>query len=162
MEISLIAALDKRGVIGADGRVPWRLPADMRWFKFQTIGKPVIMGRKTYESIGRPLPDRRNIILTRQRTYRAVGCVVVHSKDAALAAGSDSSEVMVIGGGEIYDVFLGEASRLYLTFVDLDAEGDVMFPVLDQEEWREVSRQYYEADKQNSFGYSFVILERRE
>ncbi|MDX1687598.1 MAG: dihydrofolate reductase, partial [Candidatus Promineifilaceae bacterium] len=109
--ISLIAALDRNGVIGDDGRIPWRLPADLKYFKRVTMGKPLIMGRKTYESIGRPLPGRQNIVLTRQRDYRAPGCTVVHSLEEALAAAGDAEEVMVAGGGSVYRQFLPRADR---------------------------------------------------
>jgi len=114
MIISLIAAMDKNKVIGNKGKLPWNLPADMRYFRDKTKGKPVIMGRKTHESIGRPLPDRTNIIVTRDRNYKAKGCVVVHSADEALKAAGNIEEVMVIGGSQIYKEFLPKANRMYL------------------------------------------------
>ena len=121
--IALIAALAENRVIGRKNRLPWRLPADLRRFKSLTMGKPVIMGRKTYESIGKPLPGRSNIVVTRDPDYRAQGCQVVHSLDQALEAGAGHAEVMVIGGAELYRQALGRAQRMYLTLVRAEVEG---------------------------------------
>ncbi len=159
--ISLIAALDRNGVIGDDGRIPWRLPADLKYFKRVTMGKPLIMGRKTYESIGHPLPGRHNIVLTRQRDYRAPGCTVVHSLEEALAAAGDVEEVMVAGGSSIYRQFLPRADRLYLTFVETTADGETTFPPFDREEWHLVFEEAHPADQQNPFPYRFTIFEKR-
>lgn len=159
--ISLIAALDKNGVIGDGDRIPWRLPADLRYFKRVTMGKPLVMGRKTYESIGRPLPGRQNIVLTRQRDFEAPGCTVVHSLEEALAAAGDAEEVMVAGGGSVYRQFLSRADRLYLTFVETTAEGETTFPPFDREKWRLIFEEAHPADGDNPFPYRFTIFERR-
>jgi len=159
--ISLIAALDKNGVIGDDGGIPWRLPADLQYFKRVTMGKPLIMGRKTHESIGRPLPGRQNIVLTRQRDYHAPGCTVVHSIEEALAAAGDAEEVMVAGGGSVYRQFLPLAHRLYLTLVDTTAEGETTFPPFDREKWRLIFEEAHPVDEENPFPYRFTIFERR-
>lgn len=160
--ISLIAALDRNGVIGDGGNIPWRLPADLKYFKRVTMGKPLIMGRKTHESIGRPLPGRKNIVLTHQRDYEAPGCTVVHSIEEALAAADDAEEVMVAGGGSVYRQLLSYANRLYLTFVETTVEGDTTFPSIDPEEWQLVFEEGYPANEDNPFPYRFTIFEKRE
>ena len=160
--ISLIAALDRNGVIGEGGKIPWRLPADLRYFKRVTMGKPLVMGRKTYESIGRPLPGRQNIVLTRQRDFEAPGCTVVHSVEEALAAAGDAEEVMVAGGGSVYRQFLSCADRLYLTFVDTTAEGDTTFPHFDRGRWQLVFEEVHPPDEQNAFSYRFTIFEKAD
>lgn len=159
----MIAALDEAGVIGYEGSVPWRLPADMRWFREQTMGKPVIMGRRTYESIGRPLPGRHNIVVTRQRGYEAPGCEVVASPAAALAAAAalQPDEIVVIGGAALYAALLPQASRLYLTYVAGSFPGDTFFPGIDKNEWRTVAETSHPADGQHSVPFSMAILERR-
>lgn len=160
--ISLIAALDNNGVIGDGGDIPWRLPADLKYFKRVTMGKPLIMGRKTYESIGQPLPGRKNIVLTRQRDYDATGCTIVHSVEEALAAAGNAEEVMVAGGGSVYRQFLPRADRLYLTFVDTEADGDTTFPPFDPAKWRLVFEEAHPADEDNPFAYRFTIFEKRD
>lgn len=147
-------------VIGRDNRLPWHLPADLRHFKQLTIGKPVLMGRKTWESIGRPLPGRTNIVVTRARDYRAPGCVVVHSLDEAFSAAGQSGEVMVIGGAEFYRQVLPRADCIYLTLVHGEFEGDTFFPELDDAHWQEVERTDCEADEKNPWPYSFIRLAR--
>jgi len=160
--ISLIAAMSDDRVIGIDNRLPWKLPADMRWFKQQTMGKPIVMGRKTFESFGaRPLPGRTNIIITRDRDYAAEDCVVVHSVDAALAAAGDVEEIMIIGGASFYEQMLSRADRLYLTFVHGTFSGDAWFPQFNPDEWNEMSREDRPADEKNPYPHSFVILDRR-
>lgn len=161
MIISIIAAMDENRVIGIENRLPWRLPADMRWFRQQTTGKPVLMGRKTYDSIGKPLPNRRNIVVSRDATLRIEGCEVVSSADAALALCRDEAEVMVIGGASFYEQMLPRAQRLYLTLVHTTVAGDAHFPAIASGEWREVERHDHDADASNGFDYSFVILERQ-
>ena len=160
--ISLIAALDRNGVIGDGGNIPWRLPADLKYFKRVTMGKPLVMGRKTYESIGRPLPGRQNIVLTRRRDFEAPGCTVVHSMEEALAAAGDAEEVMVAGGGTVYRQFLPRADRLYLTFVDTEAEGDTTFPSIDATDWHLIFEEAHAADEENPIPYRFTVFERRK
>ena len=137
MSISIIVALDERGLIGAGGCLPWRLREDLRRFRRLTMGKPVVMGRRTFESIGRPLDGRTNIVLTRRAGYEAPGCRVVASLDAALDAGRGAEELMVIGGAAVYALALPRAQRLYLTRIRGRFEGDVYFPPYDESEWRE-------------------------
>ena len=160
MIVSLIAAVAANGVIGRDGDLPWRLSDDLRHFKAMTLGKPVIMGRKTWQSIGRPLPGRRNIVVSRDAAFTAQGVEIVASIDAALAAIAGAEEAMVIGGGAIYAQALARADRLYITDVHAEIEGDVHFPPFDRAAWRETAR----ADRPASDGnpaFSFVTLERR-
>jgi dihydrofolate reductase len=162
MIISLIAAMDKNRVIGRNGRLPWRLPADMQYFVSLTLGKPVIMGRKTYESIPekyRPLRNRTNIILTHNLDYVAPGCIVVHTLDEALAAAGDAPEVMVIGGANLYEQFLPRANRLYLTIIHGEFDGDAHFPPYDPAAWNTISDETHPVDAQNPYSYQFLILE---
>ncbi len=161
MKLSLIAAMAQNGVIGRGNQLPWRLPADLKHFKTVTMGKPVIMGRKTWESIGRPLPGRTNIVVTRDVGYRAEGCVVVHSVEQALEVAAGSDEAMVIGGANLYRQLLDRADRLYLTLVKADVEGDAWFPEFDETQWREISRESHPRDDRNEFDYEFILLERR-
>ncbi|MDH3547535.1 MAG: type 3 dihydrofolate reductase [Gammaproteobacteria bacterium] len=158
--ISIVVAVSKNHVIGSRGELPWRLSDDLKHFKALTIGKPIIMGRKTYESIGQPLPDRQNIVITRQTDYFAEGCDVVASVDSAIAAAGDADELMVIGGGDIYRLFLPLAKRIYMTRVQAEVAGDAYFPVLDAGEWRESMHDERAADQNNQFDYTFVTLER--
>lgn len=161
MIISLVAAVANNGVIGKGNTLLWKLPADMKRFRALTIGKPVIMGRKTCESIGRPLSDRINIILTRDKNFAPEGCIVVHSIEEALEKAVGYEEAMVIGGGEIYKLFLPRANRIYLTLVDHHFDGDTYFPELSRAEWREISHENYGPDEKNPYPYSFDVLERR-
>ncbi|MCH8004017.1 MAG: type 3 dihydrofolate reductase [Nanoarchaeota archaeon] len=160
MIISLIAAMGKNRVIGKDNSLPWNLPADMKYFRDNTKGKPVIMGRKTYESIGKPLPNRTNIIITRDQNYKAEGCIIVHSADEALKAVGNVEEIMVIGGSQIYKEFLPKANKMYLTFIDAEFDGDTYFPEYKIEEWKEISYEEHERDAENPYDYRFVVLER--
>ncbi len=162
MKISLVVAMDKNRIIGANNQLPWNLPADLAHFKRLTLNKPIVMGRKTFESIGRPLPQRRNIIVTRNVKYSAEGCEVFHSLDAALANLKNEEEVMVIGGGELFNQVLSQASTLYLTIVDAKVDGDVYFPDWNANEWQEVGSQFNEADEKNPFNYTFLTLKRSE
>ena len=162
MRINLVVALDRLGTIGREGALPWRLPADLRRFREVTTGHPIIMGRRTHESIGRPLPDRLNIVLTTDPNFHAPGCVVVPSLDAAFGMCSEVDEVMVVGGARVYATALPLASRLFLTEVDAATPGDVRFPDFARDEWLEVSRTSQPADEKNEFAYDFVVLERRE
>ena len=160
MRVSFIVAMDLDGVIGQDGALPWRLPNDMRNFKRVTMGKPVIMGRKTHESIGRPLPGRKNIVMTRDDAYVAKGCVVVYSAEEALLAAGDVEEVMVAGGASVYRELMDRCDRIYLTTVADRFTGDVHFPDFDLEEWRESDRHEHDPDDSNAFRHTIVILER--
>lgn len=163
MKISMIAAMAHDRVIGQDNRMPWHLPADLAHFKRVTLGKPVLMGRKTFESIGRPLPGRRNLVISRNPGYQADGIEVVGSVEAALALLTDSevAELMVIGGGHLYGEMLPQADRLYLTQIDLAVEGDTRFPVFDDGQWHCVERESYPADEKNPYPYRFETWQRR-
>lgn len=154
--ISLVVAASTNNVIGVAGDLPWRLSDDLKRFKALTMGKPVVMGRKTFESIGRALPGRKNIVITTQTDFAAHGCDIVSSPAAALAAAADATEVMIIGGGEIYRLFLPLAHRIYLTRVKVDLEGDTVFPALDSSDWLETAREEHGADESND--YDFTIL----
>ena len=158
--ISLIVAAAENGVIGRQGELPWRLSDDLRRFKAITMGKPIVMGRKTWESIGRPLPGRHNIVITRQPGYAAEGCDVVSSVDAAIAASGDADEIMIIGGSEIYELFLRRAERIYLTRVHATLEGDARFMLPGTSDWRLVSDERHAADDSNEFDYSFRRYDR--
>lgn len=160
MIISMIAALGKNQVIGNENRMPWHLPADLKWFKQKTLGSPVIMGRKTFESIGRPLPGRLNIILTRNPELQIDGCTVVNTPEQALKAAGDVPEVFITGGAYLYELFLEQADRLYLTQIDLEPDGDTFFPNYRRYAWREIDRIDHPSDEVNPFGYSFVTLQR--
>ena len=160
MIISLVVAMAENRVIGKHNQLPWRLPADLKRFRAVTLGKPVLMGRKTYESIGKPLPGRTNVVVTHEAEFRAPGCVVVHTPEAALAAAGDSPEVMVIGGASFYRQMLPRADRLYLTVIHVRFEGDAFFPEFDPGGWREVERVRHEPDEKNPYPYSFITLER--
>lgn len=161
VKISLIVAAAANNVIGKDGTLPWRLPDDLRRFKTITMGKPIVMGRLTYESIGRPLPGRQNIVITRRPGFAAEGCDVVACPADALRAAGDAEEVIVIGGGEIYRQFLRRADRIYLTRVDAEIEGDTFFPQLDPDEWAVISSESFPADQGREYDYAFEVLERR-
>ena len=160
MIISLIAAMSKNGVIGKGNKLPWDLPADMDYFQAMTRRNPVIiMGRNTFQSIGHPLRDRQNIILTSDREFRPGGCTVVHSIEDAITAAGDAEEVMVIGGSSIYEQFLPIAHRIYLTIIDHEFEGDAYFPEFDRTVWKEVSRMPHEPHGKNQYPYAFLIFE---
>lgn len=160
MRVSIIAAHARNHVIGINNSLPWNLPADLQHFKKITLGKPVIMGRKTYESIGRPLPGRLNIIITRDQDFSAENCVIVHNIDAALAAASGHEEVMIIGGASFYEQALPYASRMYLTIIDEDFNGDAYFPAYDANEWQLSAEQHCTPDDKNPHHYRFIILDR--
>lgn len=158
--ISLIAALAADRIIGMENAMPWDLPADLAWFKRNTLKKPVIMGRLTFESIGRPLPGRRNIVVSSQ-PGTTEGVTWVTSLDAAIQAAGDAEEIMVIGGGRVYEQMLNRADRLYLTHIDAEVEGDTQFPDYEPDEWQSTFSEFHDADEQNSHSYCFEILDRR-
>lgn len=160
MKISLIVAMAGNRVIGREQALPWHLPVDLAHFKTVTMGKPILMGRKTWESIGRALPGRLNLVLTRDPGYHAEGATVVTSVDAAIEACVGAPELMVIGGAGVYSEILPAANRIYLTEVEADIEGDTWFPELDETKWTEVSRERHPADEKNAHDLSFRVLER--
>jgi dihydrofolate reductase len=160
MKISIVVAMAANRVIGQDNQLPWHLPADLKHFRQTTMGKPILMGRKTYESIGRPLPGRTNIVITRDSAYSAAGCEVVNSIDAAIAAAGEQDEVMVIGGAELYRQVLPRADTIYQTRIHEAFAGDTFFPEISNSEWHQVARIDYEADENNPHDYSFIRLER--
>ena len=160
MIISIVVAASINNVIGVQGQLPWRLSGDLKRFKALTMGKPIVMGRRTWESIGRALPGRQNIVITRQTGFRADGCDVVASTDAAIDAAGDVEEVMIIGGGEIYRQFLPLADRIYLTRVKVELQGDADFPPLDEGEWTVAAEEDYDADASNEYAVSYLLLTR--
>jgi dihydrofolate reductase len=160
--ISLIVAASTNHVIGVDGQLPWHLRDDLQHFKAITTGKPVVMGRKTHASIGRPLPGRHNIVMTRRPDFEAPGCTVVSSKQEALAAAGDADEVMVIGGGEIYAAFRPDAGRVYLTRVHAEVAGDATFAELDPRKWQLVAEKKHAADEANDHAFTMQCFERRD
>jgi dihydrofolate reductase len=163
MIISLIWAMDENRLIGVENRLPWKLPADMNWFRRHSLGKPIIMGRKTFDSFGgRPLPERTNIVVTRDKDYRAEGAVVVYSIEEALQAAGDAEEVMIIGGASFYEQLLPRADRLYITVVHGEFEGDAWFPDFDMSEWQEFAREEHAVDEKNEYACTFLCLERKQ
>lgn len=161
-EITLVAAVADNGVIGAEGRMPWHLPADLKHFRQVTMGKPVLMGRLTWEAIGKPLPGRLNLVLTRNADWQAEGAHKVPSIIEALrvAQQAGARELMVIGGAEVYRQALPRAGRIYLTRVHAEPWGDTLFPEIDPDEWQEIGRREQMADAQNAWDLTFVVLER--
>jgi len=161
MLLSMIAGMANNRVIGKDNELPWHLPADLAWFKKTTMGKPIIMGRKTHESIGIPLPGRQNIIISTNTDLQLDGCDVVHSPQEAIDLVKNEAEIMVIGGALIYELFLPLANRLYITEVDAEVEGDAFFPDYRAiAEWEIVFQEDHTADERNAYNYSFKQLER--
>jgi dihydrofolate reductase len=158
--VALVVAADEEGGIGRGGGLPWHLPADLKHFRTLTMGKPVIMGRRTWESIGRPLPGRRNIVVSRQPSVQAPGCEVVGSLAEALQRVDDAAEVCIIGGAEIYRLALPLADIIHLTRVHARVEADTFLPPLDPQEWRLRSREEHAADERHAYPYSFITLDR--
>lgn len=156
----MIVAASANNVIGVDGGLPWCLSEDLRRFKEITLGKPMIMGRLTFESIGKALPGRRSIVITRQANYEAEGCDVVTTMDAALELASDADEVMIIGGGKVYEQLLPMTDRIYLTRVHADFDGDTFFPEIREDEWQIVSSEPLPSNDERPFSISFQTLER--
>lgn len=154
-------AYAKGRVIGRDNALPWKLPADMKRVRALTMGKPLIMGRRTYESIGRPLEGRTSIVLTRDPGFGPAGVLVARDADEALALAGDAAEAIVFGGAEVFRQFLPRADRLYITEIDADIPGDRAFPAIDEREWREVEREEFAADERNPHPYRFLTLDRR-
>jgi dihydrofolate reductase len=162
VSISLVVAAATNNAIGKDGKMPWHLPNDMKHFKNITWGMPVVMGRKTFDSLGKPLAGRKNIVITRQPGWKAEGAVPVKSIEDALFVvnQADANEVMVIGGGEIYKALFDRARRIYLTRVEVEPEADTFFPHILPEQWHLMSQQNHEADEKNAYNYSFQLWER--
>jgi len=167
MKIVLIAAFAQNRVVGINNTLPWHLPEDLKYFKRTTSGKAIIMGRKTYDSIGRPLPNRTNIVISRNSDFQAEGVRVVASLEAAIELAkevnfiNDVQEVMIIGGASIYEAALPIADRLYLTHVHAEIEGDAYFPEVNFKQWVEVSREDYQASDKNPYDYSFVVYDKK-
>lgn len=163
MTISAIVAVGKNNVIGYKNTIPWYLPADFAYFKRTTLGHHIIMGRKCFESIGKPLPKRTNIIVTRDPFYLSSGCIVVHSlrEALALAAQNGENEAFIIGGGEIYTQTMDLISKLYVTEVDIETEGDVFFPEIDAAVWQLLSEEKHSKDEKNEFDYTYKVYQRR-
>ncbi len=161
MRIAFVVAYARGRVIGRDNALPWRgMPADTRRMRALTMGKPLIMGRRTYDSIGRPLEGRTSIVLTRDRAFGPPGVLVARSPEEALSLAADAEEVIVFGGTEVFRQFLPRADRLYITEIDADIPGDRTFPEIDPREWREVERSEFEADERNPHPYRFLTLDR--
>lgn len=158
----MIAAMTEDRVIGIKNTLPWKLPNDMKWFRQNTMGKPIVMGRKTFESFGaKPLPGRSNIIITRDESYQATDSIVVHSIEDAIKAAGDVKEVMIIGGASFYEQMLPQADRLYLTFVHAELDGDAWFPEINNNDWNKVEKIDNKKDDKNRYAHSFVILDRK-
>lgn len=160
MLVSLIVAMDEDGVIGRDNALPWHLPDDLKRFKALTMGKPILMGRKTFESIGKPLPGRLNLVLTRSRDCKSEGVTVVHSIDEAIQRAADADELAVIGGEEVFRLALTSATRMYLTEVHARIGGDAKFPAFDRGGWRETERTQHPPDDRHAYAMTFTTLER--
>ena len=161
MRISLVVAMARNRVIGRDNALPWRLPADLAYFKRVTMGHPIVMGRRTYESIGKPLPGRKNIVVSRNPDFRAPGCIVVASLDAAWKAAGDADEVCVIGGTTLFEETLPVADRIHLTEVEAEVAGDTYFPEFDRGDWKENEVERHAADERHGYPFRIVELERR-
>ena len=160
--LSIIVAMAKNRVIGKDNAMPWHLPADLKYFRKVTSGKPIIMGRKTYESIGRPLPKRHNIIISRNRDYKVEGCDVVSSLEEAVEKAGPVDELFIIGGGFLYNQLINDADKLYLTFIDLEVEGDTFFPEYEHLSITKIASERHQKDEENPYDYEFTefLVER--
>jgi dihydrofolate reductase len=163
MIISFIVAVSENNVIGKDNKLPWRLPADMKYFKNATWAMPVIMGRKSFDSLGKPLAGRKNIVVTRNNNWKADGIETVQSIDQAitLAAQTDAKEIFITGGAEIFKAALPSADRIYLTRIHANFDGDTFFPELNKDEWKMVGNKEYEPDEKNKYAMSFQVWERK-
>ena len=159
-QLSLIVAMDRNRLIGSENGLPWHLPADLKFFKRTTMGKPIVMGRKTYQSIGKPLPGRQNIVVTRDSAFSAEGCEIVGSIEQAVESCPESQEIMLIGGASLYRQTLERASCLYVTRIHHEFSGDTWFPEFDERRWRVESREDYEADSRNPYAYSLIKFVR--
>lgn len=160
--ISIIVAASTNNVIGVNGKLPWKLSDDLKRFKRLTLGKPIVMGRLTWESIGRALPGRQNIVLTRQQDFIAEGCDVVASPAEALAVANAGEEIMIIGGSQVYELFSPKAARIYLTRVHVEIDGDAFFPEIDENAWQLVDHEAHDADDANQFAFEFRTYARKD
>lgn len=161
MKIAMIAAMAKNRVIGLDNDMPWRLPDDLKFFKKTTTGKPVIMGRKTFESIGsRPLPNRPNLVISRQADFIAEGAAVFSSVEDAIASMDSVEEVIIMGGGQLYKQMLPQADKLYLTLINADIDGDTFFPDWSEFSWNEIEREHHEMDDSHAYSFDFITLQK--
>ena len=161
MQLSIIVAMDRNRVIGRGGTLPWHISSDLKNFKKITMGKPILMGRKTHDSIGKPLPGRENIILTNNKKYLAEGCTVKNTLDEVYSYCEEQLELVVMGGAILYSQTLDKADKLYITEVNASVNGDTFFPEYKSSQWREISRESFNADENNEFDYSFTVLERK-
>ncbi len=160
--ISIIVAIGKNNTLGFGNALPWHLPDDLKRFKKLTLGHAIIMGRRTYESIGKPLPDRKNIVITREKDFAAPGCIVAHSWEEAVRSAGDETEIFVVGGSQIYAMALPHTDKLYLTWVEAETDGDVFFPKLDLDEWRETYSESHPMDERHGYPSTFKIYERKK
>jgi dihydrofolate reductase len=161
MKISIIVAMTRDRVIGKSGALPWNLPAEIKYFKWVTMGKPIAMGRKTFASFARVLPGRQNIVITRDPSFKFEGVDVVHGVDEALAIAGDGEELMIIGGSELYRQTMDRADRIYLTLIDADIEGDTFFPAINFNDWREVENVFCTSNEKNIYSMRFLVLDRK-
>jgi dihydrofolate reductase len=161
MQVTIVVAASTNNVIGRQGKLPWRLPEDLRRFRQLTMGKPIVMGRRTYDSIGRPLPGRRNIVISRRRGLRIDGCTVAQSPDEALSLADGADEVMIVGGERVYEGFLPQTDRIHMTRVHASIEGDAFFPELRPGDWQVVSSEEYPATGERRLAFTFETLSRR-
>jgi len=161
MRLSIIVAMTRNRVIGKDNDMPWHLPAELRHFKRVTMGKPIVMGRRTFDSIGRVLPGRKNIVITRDPHFSFSGVTIVHSFDAAVRAADGAEELMIIGGANLYRQTLDRVDRLYITLIHVELEGDTYFSELDDEQWIQTEKVRRQADENNAFPMTFLVLERK-
>jgi dihydrofolate reductase len=158
--LSVIAAVAENGIIGKDGTLPWHLPADLKYFRRVTTGHTIVMGRRNYEDIGRPLPNRVNIVLSRDHGFRAEGCMVANSIEEAISLAGDESEIFFIGGARLYEQILPRADRLYLSRIHGDIDGDTRFPDYNESAWTRIAHELRPADPDNPYPISFEVYER--
>ena len=161
MKLSIIVAMTRNRVIGRDNDMPWHLPAELQHFKKVTMGKPIVMGRRTFDSIGRVLPGRKNIVISRDRNFLFAGVTVVHGFEQAVRAAGSAEELMIIGGANLYRQTLDQVERLYITLIHVDLEGDTYFPELNEEDWVQMEKVRREPDEQNEYAMTFLVLERK-
>ena len=160
-KVSIIVAVSKNNVIGKDNQLIWHLPADLKHFKKLTTGHHIIMGRKTFESIGKALPNRVSVIITRQKNYKQENCIITHSLKEAINKAKEDTEIFIIGGASIYEEAIKLSDKIYLTSIDDNFEGDTFFPTINWSEWEKIEEQKFEADKKNKYNYSFITFENK-